>query len=846
MSHLYGRRCAVFLRSRDSRRRDGVRAAVALCWSLALVLAASPAPAGTLTAWSSSEATVRIEAIAEAAPPGVSGPVLRVSGATSGEVWNYGRTPTQTLQAGRRYRLSGWVRVDRVGTGTPAPSFKCEFVDSAKRSLGRTRTGIYDLSRLGSWQQLSVEFAPPQGTVGCYAALEKGVQAPTEIEALLAGGALEAISEAAAAAALPVASPLPPHPRLFLDASGFETLRGQIQTTHAAIWRTVQRRADRFAAAPPPAYEPPATPDDEQLWQRDVGNAMPYLAIAYRLTGDARYLAAAKAYALAAVSYPTWGAGKNEDIALAASHLISGVSLVYDWLQPELTAAEKTALRAAIAPRAATIHTYQSSGPGGARPLLVNSTWVRVSALAAAGFALHGEDPAAPQWSQFATTYFRGVMASLGPDGASFEGVGYWGYSVEYLLRALDLARTLGNEDLHQNDWLKKTAFYRLYLSLPLGAWSKTDSVVDLADAPRLNWYGPDYSLRGLARLFRDAHAQWLAAEIDSKGVADLDSSWLSLVWFDPALEPEAPSSLPTLRYFTDMGIVSARSGWSGSESLVVFKSGPFAGHHAMDALAYDPGAYHAHPDANHFVVFGGGEWLIRDDGYGPKSTKQHNTLLVNGRGQVGEGGKEFNGAAALAARSIARIVEARSTSALDLMTGDATQAYPKDLGVERAVRHLLFLKPDVLIVLDDIKTTKPQPLELRFHPEQAAVRLPAGAFVADGARTTLRIAPLTDDGVIATYGEVAALGDRQGTDGRLRVVRLTKSASAWRNAVALSWGRPPASVSLMRVGDRWKFEAAGRIVEFDWATSEACSYKVGEPPTCGAPPSAPDLLQAS
>ena len=735
MTHLHDPRCGSSAALRAARWARA-RVAKVLVGLVALLLAAVPAAlAGSLTAWSSSEPTVRIEAAVEAGPPGVSGPVLRVSGTTSGKVWNYGRTRDQAIRANQRYRLAGWIRVDRVGTGTPAPSFKCEFLDASRRSIGRTRTGLYDLARIGSWQQLSVDFTAPPTSVGCYAAFEKGVQAPTEIDAAIAGGSLEAISEAAAAAALPAASPLPPHPRLFLDAGRFEALRGQIQSTHASIWRTVKGRADRFLGTPPPAYERPTTPDDEQLWQRDVGNLMPYFALAYRLTGDARYLAAAKSYALAAASYPTWGAGKNQGIALAASHLLSGVSIVYDWLQAELTGPERAALRAAIATHAAEIYAYQSSGPGGARPLLVNSTWVRVSALGTAGFVLQGEDPAAPQWSDFVTRYFRGVMASLGPDGASFEGVGYWGYSVEYLLRYLDLAATLGNEDLHQNDWLRKTAFYRLYLSLPAGAWSKTDSVVDIADSPRLNWYGPDYSLRALARLFRDAHAQWLAAQIDAKGVADLDSSWLSLVWFDPSLEPEAPSSLPTLRYFTDMGIVSARSGWSGTESLVVFKSGPFAGHHVMDALAYDPGAYHAHPDANHFVLFGGGEWLIRDDGYGPKSTKQHNALLVNGRGQVGEGGKEFNSAAALAARAIARIVEARSTPAIDLMTGDATQTYPKELGVERAVRHLLFLKPDVLIVLDDIKTTKPQPLELRFHPEQAATRLPAGAFVADGRK---------------------------------------------------------------------------------------------------------------
>ena len=80
----------------------------------------------------------------------------------------------------------------------------------------------------------------------------------------------------------------------------------------------------------------------------------------------------------------------------------------------------------------------------------------------------------------------------------------------------------------------------------------------------------------------------------------------------------------------------------------MVFKCGPFIGHDAMDKFSYDPGGGHVHPDANHFVLFGGGQWLMRDDGYQPKWTGQHNTLLVNGHGQLGEGAEWFNGGQAL------------------------------------------------------------------------------------------------------------------------------------------------------------------------------------------------------
>ena len=86
-----------------------------------------------------------------------------------------------------------------------------------------------------------------------------------------------------------------------------------------------------------------------------------------------------------------------------------------------------------------------------------------------------------------------------------------------------------------------------------------------------------------------------------------------------------------------------------------------------------------------------------------------------------------------------------------------------KELGLQRFVRHLIFVKPDVLIVADDILLDKPSPLELRFHPEQQAERL-ATAFVAKGAKAVLRIEPLSTDGVHVS-GESLPLAGQAGRE---------------------------------------------------------------------------------
>jgi hypothetical protein len=351
---------------------------------------------------------------------------------------------------------------------------------------------------------------------------------------------------------------------------------------------------------------------------------------------------------------------------------------------------------------------------------------------------------------------------------------------------------------------------------------------VDLADCPRSNWYGPDYLLRGLAREFRDGRAQWLAEELDAAKVAGNEAGWLNLIWQDPTVKPLAPAdapALPTLRHFADLGIVSARSDWSGDESLVVFKCGPFIGHHAVQNFTYDPGGGHVHPDANHFVVFGAGEWLIRDDAYSAKLTSQHNTLLIGGKGQLGEGQTWFAGNEPLAVKARPKILRADSTPALDHIVGDATEAYSRKLGLKRFVRHLLFVKPDILLVLDDVAMETPAPLELRFHTEQPLAKAADGTYMAHGGKALLRIEPLTADGVKVSVEEDAIKGEHGSKTGKLSSLRLGCERSEWRNATACTWsaaGREPARVSLKANGQQWAFSISPRTVVFDCATGEA------------------------
>jgi len=760
---------------------------------------------------------------------GASGGSLRVRGPIR-VGWNYVTSPRVPMTPGALYRLSARVRVDRLGPDTPPPYLKCEFVAAKGReALGRASTDRYDVSNMGTWQRLAGEFKAPDGVAAGWMALEKGTSEACEIDARLGEVRLERIPRLTVFDRYrldPLPEPLAKargvHPRLFLTADGFASLRRANETTHKPMWEEVRDLADRYARGGPPKYvRDDGHSGDEQLWQRGVGNAMPTLAMAYRLTGETRYLDAARAWALASCGYETWGLGRIDGMDLAAGHQLFGLAIVYDWCYQDLGEEARRTIRATLARRGEAM--FEAAVTGRAwwrRSYLQNHLWVDACGLAAAGLAVCDETDGADRWVGLALEKFRRTTDALGPDGASHEGVGYWQYGVEYLLKFMHLARDLLGVDLHDHPWWRNTAAYGRYLTLPRGAWTRRNSIVDLADCPRGNWYGPDYLLRRLAAEFRDPYAQWHAQQVNEADIAALGAPWLNLVWYDPHVPAKPPANLPTLRHFADMGIVSARTGWSGDETLLVFKCGPFIGHHAVQAFDRDPGGGHVHPDANHFVLFGAGEWLVRDDGYRAKRTGHHNTLLVGGRGQLGEGRMWFNGSACLARKSRPRILRAESTPTLDHLAGDATDAYPPAAGLRRFVRHLVWLKPDVLLVLDDVAAEGEADLELRFHPEQQKAERRGNAFLMRGKKALLRLEVLTPGGATASAEALPTAG-RHGDEGKpMFTIRLQRRGRAWRSAVALSWSAAdaePKAVALTADGDRWTFNASGRRVTFNW-----------------------------
>jgi len=761
-------------------------------------------------------------------------------------------SPVLPLEGFRKYRLTARIKTTYARPRHIVPMLACEcLLHDAAGSLGSFRAVSGDVTAEGA-HRVSVEFRAPWGTEACRLLLVAGGDGepepgrePYSADIAVDGVTLEPIEAYTAGYAL---DPFPErlseyrsvHPRLYLTDRLIDGLRRKTGSTHADIWMKVRAQADGFSAAEPPAYRGNDRGEyDEQWWQSRNGLAMATLAFAFRMTGDAAYLDAAEKWALTTCRYPHWGVGWIDGMDCMTGHHLFGLALVYDWCYRDLESPVREEIRDTLIRRGTAMFEAASRGaivpdagefsvrpwPEWEEAYLQNHLWVNSSGLAAAGFALFDEHDDAASWIAFTAEKFGKTAALLGPDGASHEGINYWSYGLEHLLKYLHLSRGLLGVDLFDNDWFRHTATYRLYTGIPRNGWERGSTTVDYADSHRRDHSGPDFLLRSLAAEYRNGYAQWLANTLDEADVQLPSWKLFNLLWYDPSVEPVPPSALPTMRHFTDMDFVSMRSDWSGDASLVFFKCGPYIGHKAIRGMPYcTSSAHHTHPDQNHFVIHGAGEWLIRDDGNMGKYTGQHNTLLIDGGEQLGGGDSIFDGRVLYTARSTPRIVKASHSDELDHTVGDAAAAYPRGAGLERFRRHLLFLKPDVLIVIDDIELTEAHDLELRFHPERQTIEKEGNTLVAVGEKARLHVTALTPESVDISTGELP-LVDRRYNRSAFLTIRMRHRGAAWRNAVAFSWSEKPArpkAVTFEDNGARWTFGAGSKTVRFDWTTGEA------------------------
>ncbi len=597
--------------------------------------------------------------------------------------------------------------------------------------------------------------------------------------------------------------------RLFFTPKGLARALALKQSgALAGAWGTL-RSAATAATRAPGLFS--TTYDPTRWWQRYVGWSMSNCSAAYLLGGDIKDRDLAIQLATMASDYTLWGGSSSiYDGDLNASDLLFGICMVVDWLGAELPAATRAKLIATLRQRGAHMATF-ASGIGGSpawwyQDYLQNHLWDNVTGLLTTGLALQNDAPDdAARFISAAMNCAAPAFAALMPDGGTQESPTYWEFTADSVLKFHHLATELLGATISPL-WMRRAAAYRIAMALPLAAATKSASVVNQSDGSVTPWFGPEYQLRRLAALNHDGNAQYLADQLEAKGLVYPSAPWLNFVWYDPKV-PAATTPPPLLKPFTDLDLVVARSDRRGNESMVVMRAGPSLGKQAqLQHYDHEVGLGHCHQDVNHITLFAGGHFLLRDDGYATKKlTVQHNTLLVNGFGQLYEGGTWTNSKIRPLPDQQPTLTIVNHFDIYDYWVGEGAAAYAPSTALTRFDRHVIFIKPNVLVVIDDLAATKTSKFTLLWHTSAA----PTAGVIANQYLVAFPGFSLVADFVLPA-GAQTTLGSRQFqvsvAPGMVPEIMTSMDAQATQAGAVFAWGVPGTiePATLTRSGADW------------------------------------------
>ena len=592
------------------------------------------------------------------------------------------------------------------------------------------------------------------------------------------------------------------HPRLLFGKDDLAAIKARAQ--HPVLKAVAERLMERAAAA---QHAPPLLVSLTKRGEKDAPGELKGLDAARRLQG--RTLACCMAFTLT-------GEKKYRDTAVAeldqaltdwkiwvdTAHsppydLMTGENcmtfgLVYDWLYNDLTPEERQRLRAGAERRGLKCYLEGVAKKMGWLHARHNWNAVCNGGAAVLALAFEGESDMSAAALEAAVAGMKDYWNHLPDDGGWDEGTGYWTYGNRYGIIAAEALRRCGKPggaEVFQREGVKRTCYFPMVFNpgTKLSA-SFGDSSGRAGD--------PIFYLLG--REYKNADFIWF---LDRAGLRSLKSEgWpheaLALLW-RPVNEPWLPEAKPEFTPMLDPVYAFSGVGWGmmapkqpDPPFFLAFKNGSLA-------------ANHTHLDLNHISVAYGDTMLLAELGsrsypadyfsskrytYYELSTPGHNTVLLGGKGQVhgkhgkllgplppphptlspgGRGQGEGPGAA---------------RPPLQEFIGIADGAY--EVETTRARRHAVFVNARYWVILDDIATPKPEPVELRFH---TYAKISGGAgngwtFEQDGA--ALDIVP----------GSAGLEAQEQSPDGWIKPVKVlslkSKEAAAEHALVTVLYPR--------------------------------------------------------
>jgi hypothetical protein len=511
------------------------------------------------------------------------------------------------------------------------------------------------------------------------------------------------------------------HPRLFMRPDDLPRLRELASGREAQRFARLRTEADRVMAAgptPEPAHLGSAREKDNdelvKYWWPNREQTMKacqeaeVIAFVYLITQEPKYKEAARKWILHLASWDPDGPTNFKLNCEAGKPMLYRLPRAYDWGWDSLSEQDREKVQQVMVRRVrdawnsgeidqGTGHLnrpYNSHG---------NRIWHKVGE---AGIAFLREVPEANRWLDYAVNkFYSSYPVWSDDDGGWHEGVSYWAGYMGKAVWWLQVAQSSLQIDGLKKPFFSHVGDYPLYIAPPnspnagFGDLSfrplSPTSVTFMEYFVRMQGSQPGGTQAGYWRWWMDQ----LKTKPESGILGFLYAANL------PGLPPaKAPTDLPPSKVFQGIGVASLHTTLLDSRDDVHFllKSSPFGSQS------------HGHNPQNTFLLNAYGEALLTACGYrdlhGSKfhydyvhSTRAQNGVLVNGQGQV-----KHSGAAT------GRIAASRLTPEWDWIVGDAPEAYGKLM--TRCQRQVLFVKPDCLVLYDDLVAREPATFQFMLH----------------------------------------------------------------------------------------------------------------------------------
>ena len=506
------------------------------------------------------------------------------------------------------------------------------------------------------------------------------------------------------------------HPRLFLRPENVPDLRTLAQGAMQSDYQNLVKTCERIMQNPPGTSEPPLYPPSmvrgSDAWRKiwwgnrtytsTALNQAAILAFTRLLGGPEAYGHKAKEILMACAQWDPKGSTGyryNDEAGMPYNYYFSRT---YTFVNDLLSDEEKQTCRDIMRVRGKEMYAH----------LCPNHLWKPYSShsnrawhfLGEVGIAFLGEIPEAEDWIWFAMNVFYNVYPVWSDDdGGWHEGISYWSSYQNRFTWWADVMREAMGINAFDKPYYAQAGYYAMYLTPP----GKVGAGLGDLNASK----GASYSrsiMSTFAAQARNPHWQWY---VDQIGGPKSEGHYIGFMRGSRAkVMPKSPKDLPASRLFEGIGQAYLNTQILDAQDSVqvVFKSSPFGTQS------------HGYEANNSFLLWAYGERLLIRSGYRDSygsdhhknwmwSTRSVNNITVNGQGQIRR-----------SSQARGQITGFETTPQIDIVTGEAGSAYERPL--EQFKRTIVFVKPDLMVVYDQLRSAQAASFEYWLHAQDKLV----------------------------------------------------------------------------------------------------------------------------